>query len=96
MRLTLRQAGSLALPIMFLLASNCTKLAATPPRADLMAATEKKPVPSDDIADDPVAFANHQASIDSWGDRLFDAGGRLCRFFKRTSMKDLDCPPAPE
>jgi len=53
---------------------------------------EPKPVPSDAIADDPVASAHYNASVESWGDRLYSAGGRLCRFFKRQGMKDLDCP----
>lgn len=56
--------------------------------------TEAKPVPTDDIVMDPVAEANYNASVESWGDRLFSAGGRLCRFFDGVDMPGVDfCPP---
>ena len=54
--------------------------------------TETKPVPTDEIATDPVAEASYNASVESWGDRLRAAGVRLCRFFDDTGMKGLDCP----
>jgi hypothetical protein len=58
--------------------------------------TEAKPVPTDEIAADPVAEAHYNAAVESWGDRLHSAGARLCRFFEETDMPGVDfCPPAP-
>jgi hypothetical protein len=56
--------------------------------------TEPKPVPSDEIATDPVAEAHYNASVESWGDRLRSAGVRLCKFFDETgmSMQGFRCP----
>lgn len=56
--------------------------------------TEAKPQPSDAIATDPDADAHYNAALEGWGDRISSAGARLCRFFDRTGMKGLDCPPA--
>lgn len=39
-----------------------------------------------------MAEAHYNAAVESWGDRLYSAGARLCRFFDRTGMKGLDCP----
>jgi hypothetical protein len=39
-----------------------------------------------------VAEAHYNASVEAWGDRVEAAGARLCRFFQRRGMKDLDCP----
>lgn len=94
MRSTLRARVALsALLLMPLLVSGCAVAGGLPPPADLKAATEAKPVPSDDIATDPVAEAHYNAAVESWGDRLWLAGGRLCRFFKARGMT-LDCPAA--
>lgn len=57
--------------------------------------TEAKPVPSAAIVTDPVAEAHYNAQVESWGDRLRAAGGRLCRFFDKTGMAGLDFCPAP-
>jgi hypothetical protein len=38
-----------------------------------------------------VAEANYNAEVESWGDRLYSAGHRLCTFFKDTGMRGLDC-----
>jgi len=54
--------------------------------------TEPKPVPPDSIVTDPVASAHYNAAVESWGDRLYSAGGRLCRFFERIKMPGLECP----
>lgn len=56
--------------------------------------TEAKPQPTDAIATDPLAEAHYNAAVESWGDRLWSAGGRLCRYFARAGMKGLDCPAA--
>lgn len=49
-------------------------------------------MPGDEIATDPAAEAHYNAAVESWGERLSSAGGRLCRFFARTGMKRLRCP----
>jgi hypothetical protein len=52
-------------------------------------------VPGDDIASDPVAYEHFNASIEGWGDRVWSAGARLCRFFERQKMPGLSgCPGA--
>lgn len=63
-----------------------------PPVADIQAVTEKKPQATEAILTDPVASANYNASVESWGDRLYSAGVRLCRFFDETGMPGMDCP----
>lgn len=87
-----RRAARLALLPMLLLASACGGLGGSPPRADLAAVTEAKPRPDDAIASDPLAEAHYNAAVESWGERLFLAGARLCRFHQRQGMKGLDCP----
>ena len=88
-----RAVVSSVLLLMLLHVSACAASGGYPPVADLQAVTEAKPVPSDAIASDPTAEALYNASVESWGDRLSSAGGRLCRFFRRTGMPDLTfCP----
>lgn len=87
-----RLAGRSALLPMLLLASGCGGLGGSPPRADLQAMTEVKPLPDDAIASDPLAEAHYNAAVESWGERLFSAGARLCRFHQRQGLKGLDCP----
>ncbi|WP_157081354.1 hypothetical protein [Sphingomonas koreensis] len=41
------------------------------------------------------AEAAYNASVESWGDRLHAAGGRLCRYFRDIGMK-IECPPPAE
>lgn len=82
---------------MLLLASGCTTSGAIhPPVDDLKAATEAKPVPADDIATSDQASADYSAAIEGWGDRVSSAGGRLCRWNKRTFKLSIACPaPKP-
>ncbi len=83
----------LALP---LAVSGCVGPASRfPPSADLIAVTEEKPKPTAEIARSAKANADYNASVESWGDRLNAAGGRLCRFFRDLGMT-VDCPAAPE
>jgi hypothetical protein len=82
---------------MLLLASACTTSAAIPPPvADLSAAVAKKPIPGDDIATSDQANADFNAAIEGWGDGLYSAGARLCRWAERTyKIKVPGCPKAP-
>jgi hypothetical protein len=80
-----------------LLASACTTSGAIhPPVDDLKAAVEAKPLPGDDIATSDQASADYSAALEGWGDRLYSAGGRLCRWNKRTFKLGIACPaPKP-
>lgn len=78
-----------------MLASACTtRDAIHPPVADLAAAVEPKPVPSDDIATSQKAADDYSASVEGWGDRVSAAGGRLCRWSERVYKVKVGCPPA--
>lgn len=75
-----------------LLASGCkTTGSPFPPNADVKALTETKPRPTAAIVTEPAAEAHYNASVESWGDRLFSAGGRVCRYLKSQGMPGLDC-----
>lgn len=90
-----RLAALSALLLTLSLVSACGGSGGYPPLADLQAVTEHKPVPTDAIATDPDAEAHYNAVVEGWGDRLWSAGGRLCRFFRKTGMPDLSfCPQA--
>lgn len=58
----------------------------------MMAVTEPKPVPSDDIVLDRTgkASALYGSKVEGWGDRLRAGGVRLCKFFKAQGMT-VDC-----
>lgn len=76
-----------------MLASGCETLGAIhPPVADLKAAVEPKPIPSDDIATSQKAADDYSASVEGWGDRISAAGGRICRWSERTYKLKLGCP----
>lgn len=62
-----------------------------PPSADLKAITEAKPAPTDDILTSEAAAARYDADVELWGDRLHDAGVRICRWAKDSGLK-IDCP----
>ena len=75
------------------LASGCAAPALHfPPVADLAAVTEAKPEPTAAIATDARTNARYSADVEAWGDRLHDAGGRLCRYFAAMGMKGVSCP----
>ena len=62
-----------------------------PPSADLKAVTEAKPVPTDEILISEAAAAKYDADVELWGDRLHDAGVRICRWAKDSGLK-IECP----
>ena len=89
-----RSLTSLSLPLAaLLLASGCgVSGGPLPPVADLKAAVEPKPVPTDDIATSQKAADDYSASVDAWGDRIYTAGGRLCRWSERVYKVKIGCP----
>jgi hypothetical protein len=80
---------------MLLAASACaTPGAIPPPVADLKAAVEPKPVPSDEIATSQKAADDYSATIEGWGDRVAAAGARICRWSERVYKIKVGCPKA--
>jgi len=74
--------------------SSCAAPASVhPPLADLQAVTEPKPEPTDDITISQQAYDLYQAKIEWWGDRVSDAGARLCRWSRDTYKLKVKCPP---
>ena len=54
-----------------------------------------KPKPTDAILTDAAAAERYNIDIESWGDRLSAAGGRLCRSLVRQGVAlPFDCPAA--
>ena len=64
-----------------------------PPRPDVNAVTETKPVPPTTILTDPTTSDRYNAELENWGERVQAAGVRLCRYFKEQGM-EVDCPDA--
>lgn len=95
MRLTVRATTSRAMLPLLLTVSACGGSGGYPPLADLQAVTEAKPVPPDEIVTSAAASEHYNAAVESWGDRISDAGLRLCRFFERTGMA-VSCPDHPK
>ena len=62
-----------------------------PDARELQAVTEPKPKPPVDILTDPEASDRYSSALESWGDRLWSAGSRLCRFFREQGM-GVQCP----
>jgi hypothetical protein len=62
-----------------------------PPRADIQAVTEAKPIPPTTILTDPTASDEYNARLEAWGERVRAAGVRLCRYFQNEGMA-VDCP----
>lgn len=85
------------LPLLLLLitASGCagpgSLQSAFPPRADLEAVTEAKPMPTAAIATSAQVAEQYNADVEGWGDRVSAAGARLCRFYRDLGMK-VKCP----
>lgn len=68
----------------------------SPPSADLEQVIEEKPVAGPEIVTSAAAAATYDAAIESWGDRLSAAGGRLCRWAVDNGMKlPFACPARP-
>ncbi|HKT85805.1 MAG TPA: hypothetical protein VJQ77_06950 [Novosphingobium sp.] len=71
--------------------AGCKSTPDFPPRSDVEAATETKPVPPTTILTDPTASDRYNAELESWGERVQSAGVKLCRYFKARGMA-VDCP----
>lgn len=60
-----------------------------PPSADL--AVEPKPVPRADIVTSAQASAEYDIALESWGERGWNAVGRICRW-AREQGASVSCP----
>lgn len=90
--MTYRTQGRLLLTAAAFMSLNaCATSSALPPRADIIAVIEPKPIPPVDILTDPAASDLHNSRIEGWGERLQSAGLRLCRYFERMGMRDIAC-----
>lgn len=61
-----------------------------PPRVDVEAATEVKPIPPVDIVTDDAVAAQYDADVESWGERVQSAGVRVCRWLNERGA-EFDC-----
>lgn len=62
-----------------------------PPSADVRTLTAPKPVPPADIVTSAQAAARYDIEVETWGDTLSAAGGRVCRWLKSNGMT-VECP----
>lgn len=68
-----------------------------PPSADLQAATEAKPIAPPEIVTSAQAAAEHDIAVESWGERVQRAGGRICRWAVDNGAElPFDCPDRPD
>lgn len=65
-----------------------------PPSADVKTLTEAKPRPTPDIVTNPQAAERYNAAVEAWGDRIHDAGVRVCSFLQTMGAKyPFKCKP---
>jgi hypothetical protein len=63
--------------------------------ADVKAAIEPKPVPPIEIVTSAQAAARYNIEVETWGERVSRAGGRICRWTVDNGGKlPFDCPKA--
>lgn len=86
----MRSKTSVVLAALVFLAG-CKSAHDFPPRADVQAVTEAKPIPPTSILTDPGASDRYNAQLEAWGERIQAAGVQLCRYFKDKGM-EVDCP----
>lgn len=88
----------LALASAVLLASGCATKAPVqriyPPTVDLT--VEAKPQVSTAALESEQAFIAHVIALEMWGERGWQAVGRICRWADQMGAKDLSCPPPPQ
>ena len=60
---------------------------AIPPAADIRAAIEPKPQPTEEILTSSRAEADYNAALEAWGDRVRSAGVRICQWSQAAGAK---------
>lgn len=87
------QIASLLLAVSLLGAPGCahpgSSLQTFPSAADLT--KEPKPVPPADIVTSEAAADAYDVSLETWGDRGWQAVGRVCLWAKASGFKDAPC-----
>ena len=89
---------SLALAVCAVLASSCAsrepRLSAYPPTADLL--VEAKPDLTVETLASDNALAEHDATVEAWGERGWAAVGRICRWAVGSGAElPFRCPKPP-
>lgn len=57
---------------------------------------EAKPLAPPEIVTSAQAAAAYDVAVESWGERVSRAGGRICRWAVESGAKlPFSCPPAP-
>lgn len=99
---TSRPALPLALLLSLSAVSACGRPAPPPApissvsAADVKGLVEPKPAPGPDILTDEAASARYSIALELWGERLWRAGGRVCRALALDGVPlGFACPPAP-
>ena len=64
-----------------------------PPSADLKAVVTPKPLAGPEILESAQAAAAFDIALEKWGDTLFAAGGRICRWMMEQGARLDFCPP---
>lgn len=72
--------------------SRPASVSAFPPNADLRAATTPKPVPGPEIVTDDAARERYNVVVEAWGEALWRAGGRICRWSVENGNRVPFCP----
>lgn len=68
-----------------------------PPAADIRDATTPKPVPTPDILTSEQAAERYDAAVETWGETVSRAGGRICRWvIDNGGTLPFKCPPQPK
>ena len=57
----------------------------------MQALVEPKPKPGPDIVTSARAAAEYDVAVETWGERLSVAGGRVCRWLATNGMA-VECP----
>jgi hypothetical protein len=91
----MRRVGLCLLLPALLTATGCrtraTPVQTFPSPADVAAVTEPKPYPGPNIVIDPQAKERYDNAVEGWGDRVQNAGVRICLW-----ARDMGMPGVPE
>lgn len=91
----MRRAAALAVVTLCLTGAACqTTKVGFPDAADVNASVATKPKPTADILT-PSGSARYNEKLEAWGDGIWAASGRICRFLAERGMEDIACPARP-
>lgn len=91
----MRRAAALAVITLCLTGAACqTTKVGIPDAVDVNASVAPKPKPTADILT-PNGAARYNEQIEAWGDGIWAASARICRFLAERGMKEAECPARP-